>query len=105
MKNKLQFDFYKIFDIRRHWPIRHTIRCPIARNMHHWTITGHPGSWCDNSHFANCVFANIMQEWLDNAGESAVPNLWDNLAKLCAWHQCQQIVPIFQRELAEIVVV
>jgi hypothetical protein len=51
------------------------------------------------------VFADIVEERLDNAGESAVPNLGDNLAKLIAWHQCQHVVPIFQWELAEIVLV
>jgi hypothetical protein len=40
---------------------------------------------------------------LDDLSEVVVPNFGDNNSQLTARHQCQQIVPIFQWKLAEIV--
>jgi hypothetical protein len=43
-----------------------------------------------------------MKERLEDASELEVPNLVSNVPQLVAWHQCQQIEPVFQWKLAEI---
>jgi hypothetical protein len=43
-----------------------------------------------------------MKERLEDVSELAVPNLAGNVSQLAAWHECQQIEPIFQWKLTEI---
>jgi hypothetical protein len=67
-------------------------------------VNGDTPSWWYNMHFAKCDFLDwIMKEGLDDVGELAIPNLGDNIPQLTTRHECQQIVPIFQWKLAEIV--
>jgi hypothetical protein len=69
-KNELELDFLKVFNILRHWPIRH-IRCPIWKKVHHWLAIGP-----NYVHSAKGDFLDfIMEERLDDVGELTVPNL------------------------------
>jgi hypothetical protein len=100
--HELQMDSHEIFDIAWHWTVRH-ICCFIAPNFHHWLVTRDTSSWWNYLHFAKCNFSDwIMKEELDDVGEFAIPNFRDNIPKLTARYQCQQIVPIFQWKFAEI---
>jgi hypothetical protein len=98
---KLQKDPYEVFDIPGYWPIRH-MGCRMGPNFDHWAVAEDTSSWPNYTHCAKCYFGVPMEEGLDDVRELAVPYLGDNISKLIAWHGCQQIVPIFQWELAEI---
>jgi hypothetical protein len=102
LRNKLQIDLLKVFDIRWHWPIRY-ICWRIWPNVHHWLVTGDIWPWSNYSDIAKCDFSDwIMEEGLDYVGEIIVPNFSDDIPKLNARHKFQQVEPIFQWKLTEI---
>jgi hypothetical protein len=65
--------------------------------VQHWLVTGYFWSWRNYFHFAKGDFSDfIMKERLDDSSESIVANFRDNIPKLIARHECQQVVPILQ---------